>query len=109
MSGQTAATRDAARMERGLKVSIGDEIRRLREDAAMSQSQLSRLADVDKAYISRVEAAVAAPSVRVLSRIAAALGADLTVRMYPRTGPAIHDRSQSLMIEQLIRELHARW
>ena len=41
--------------------------------------------------------------------ISAALGCDLSVRMFPNTGPRIRDRLQVAMSEALIERLHARW
>jgi hypothetical protein len=44
-----------------------------------------------------------------MTAIGVALGADLSVRYYPGTGPRIHDRFQAPMIETLLRELDPRW
>ena len=41
--------------------------------------------------------------------IAAALGCDLSVRMFPGTGPRIRDRIQVAMSEALLASLHPRW
>ncbi len=45
----------------------------------------------------------------VLAAVGAVLGADLSVRLFPNTGPTIHDRTQAPMGEALLRVLHARW
>ncbi len=81
----------------------------MREDAGRSQAAIAREASINQAYLSRIEAGVAAPSVEVLMAIAAALGCDLSVRMFPGTGPRIRDRIQVAMSEALIASLHPRW
>jgi hypothetical protein len=48
-------------------------------------------------------------SIAVLVAIAACLGADLGVRLFPVAGPRLHDRFQAPMIEALIRQLDHRW
>ena len=67
----------------------------MREDAGRSQAAIAREASINQAYLSRIEAGVAAPSVEVLMAIAAALGCDLSVRMFPGTGPRIGIGSRS--------------
>ena len=49
------------------------------------------------------------PTLETYGRLGAALGADLSVRLYPNTGPAVHDRHQAPMLECLLRERHPRW
>ena len=41
--------------------------------------------------------------------IAAALGCDLSLRLFPNTGPRIRDRLQVAMSEALLEILHRRW
>ena len=81
----------------------------MREDAGRSQAAIARAAAINQAYLSRIEAGNAAPSVEVLMAIAAALGCDLSVRMFPGTGPRIRDRIQVAMSEALLASLHPRW
>ena len=88
---------------------LGDEIRRMREDAGLSQASVARSAVVNQPYLSRIEAGNAEPSLEVLVRIGLALGADLGVRYFPNTGPRIRDHLQVAMSEALLRELHPRW
>ena len=49
------------------------------------------------------------PRHETYARLAAALGADLASRVYPQTGPRIHDRHQVRMAEVVIGALHSRW
>lgn len=102
---QQVGARRALAIARDLAV----EVHRLRVDAGVSQRALGRAAGVDQSVISRVEAGLEVPSIETCARIAAALGADLSVRLYPNSGPAIHDRHQARIVEALVRVLDARW
>jgi transcriptional regulator with XRE-family HTH domain len=64
---------------------------------------------VSAAHLSEIETGDARPSSEVLNRIAIALGCDLSVRLFPNTGPPLRDRNQSRMLEALLRILHPRW
>jgi hypothetical protein len=44
-----------------------------------------------------------------LTAIADALGADISIRVYPNTGPRIHDRFQAKITEELLRIAHRSW
>jgi hypothetical protein len=52
---------------------------------------------------------MARPSIDALVRIATVLGADLSLRLYPNTGPSIRDRLQLRIQEGLLEVLHPRW
>ncbi len=88
---------------------LGEELRAAREDAGISQATIARVARVNQAHLSRIEAGTAQPSVEVLIAVATALGADLSVRLFPNTGPRIRDHLQIAMSEVLIAMLHPRW
>lgn len=87
----------------------GDQIRVLRLDAGVTQSELATIVGVDRSYIPRIEAGMARPSVAVLTAIGVALGADLSVRFFPGSGPRLHDPFQAVMVEAILRELDTRW
>ena len=42
-------------------------------------------------------------------RVGALLGADISVRLYPGTGPRLTDRHQARMVEILLRSLSDDW
>jgi transcriptional regulator with XRE-family HTH domain len=88
---------------------LGEEIRRLREDAGRSQRTVARVAGIARSHLTEIEAGDAEPSVLALERIAMALGADLGVRYFANTGPRIRDHLQVAMSEELLRSLHPRW
>jgi transcriptional regulator with XRE-family HTH domain len=107
--GQPRIVVEAARRERESWRAIGAEVRRLREDAGITQSAMARHAFVDQGEISRVEAGHGGISIASLERIALALGADLGVHLFPNTGPRIRDRYQAAMLQALASMVHRRW
>ena len=88
---------------------LGEEVQQLREDARLRRSALARAAGVDAAYLGRIEDGDERPTLETYQRLAAALGADLAVRLYPNTGPTIRDRRLAPMLEALLSPLDARW
>jgi transcriptional regulator with XRE-family HTH domain len=95
--------------KRDLMRRLGREIRALREDAGRSQRSVASAAGVAQSHLSGIEAGAEEPSVDILLRISAVLGADLSLRTYPRTGARIRDHLQLAMSEALLRRLHPRW
>lgn len=55
---------------------VGGNVRRLREKLDISQEELAERAELHRTYISGVERGVRNPTVLVLAKIAAALGAE---------------------------------
>ena len=53
---------------------LGDEIRKARESAQMTQESLSYAAEIDRSYVSLLENNKKSPTVDVLFRICDALG-----------------------------------
>ena len=88
---------------------LAADLGRLREDAGVRRVALAEAAGVDLSYLCRIEDGAERPSLETYHRLAAALGADLSTRLYPNTGPAIRDRHQATMLEPLLRERHPRW
>jgi transcriptional regulator with XRE-family HTH domain len=88
---------------------IGNDVQRLRLDAGLTHRALAAAADIDPGYLSQLEHGLREPSLTVLQSIATALGADLAVRLYPNTGPAVHDRIQSAILDALVGELASVW
>jgi transcriptional regulator with XRE-family HTH domain len=88
---------------------VAEEVQKFREDAGMSKAVLARAAGVDAAYLGRIEAGDETPSLETHERLAAVLGADVSLRFYPNTGPAIRDRLSAPMLEALLGILDPRW
>ena len=53
---------------------LGDELRKARDEAKLTQEQLSFAAEIDRTYISQLENNKKSPTVDVLFRICKALG-----------------------------------
>lgn len=102
---RTLAGRTATR----LRGQVGTQIREFRTDAGISLRRLADEAGVDHGFLARVERGSREPSISALAAIADALGADLSVRLYPNTGPRIRDHIQARIIEELLRIAHPRW
>jgi transcriptional regulator with XRE-family HTH domain len=106
---QRTLARAAAAAARRSRVTLREDIDRQRLDAGWSVAKLARLAGVDPAYLHRIMAGTARPSLETCARLTSALGADLVVHAYPNTGPAVRDRLSAPMLEHLLLTAHPRW
>jgi len=66
--------------ELALEYEIARQVMRLRIELGLTQEQLAKTAGTKQASISRLENAVGHPTVSFLKRVAAALGAELSIR-----------------------------
>lgn len=107
--GETRLQRDARRRAIDIGRAVGRSIRDLREDAGLTLSAVASAAGIDRTFLRRIELGERGASIRTLAAILAVLGADLSVKGFPTTGPRIHDRFQAPMVEGLLRVLHRRW
>jgi transcriptional regulator with XRE-family HTH domain len=101
--------RSATRSGRATRERLRDDLEGLCRDAAVSQRMLALASDVPQSYISAILAGQARPTIETYSRLAAALGADFSARIYPNTGPAIRDRLSVPILEALLAGLDPRW
>lgn len=85
------------------------DLERLRSDAGISRRRIALAAGIDPGYLTQLLAGDRQPSVAVLVALATALGADLSIRAFPTTGPNIHDRNQARIVEELVRIAHPSW
>ncbi|MDO8484912.1 MAG: helix-turn-helix transcriptional regulator [Candidatus Limnocylindrales bacterium] len=108
-SKRRTAERESQRRVRALRRSIGTDIGRLRTDAPTTIAHLAEVAGLDRSFVGRIEAGLANPSLDTLIALAIALGADLSVRFYPGSGPRLTDRHQARMMETVLRRLAAVW
>ncbi|MFN8629129.1 MAG: helix-turn-helix transcriptional regulator [Chloroflexota bacterium] len=86
-----------------------DDVHRLRSDAGISVPRLAAAAKIGESYLYRILDGRAEPSDEVRARIAVALGADLSIRLFPTTGPLVRDRHQARIAETLLAVHHPRW
>jgi transcriptional regulator with XRE-family HTH domain len=101
--------REIARRTRALRATVGRQFQEGREEAAITRSVLASATGINPAYLWKIETGRANPSLDVLVALAAQLGSDLGVRLFPNAGPRLHDRFQAPMIEGLIRAIDRRW
>ena len=102
---QRAADRRTGRLRAGLV----EQLRQLLADAGISIRQLAAAAGLTYQYVARILAGTENPTPEAYGRLDAVLGADLGMRLYPNTGPAIHDRHQAPILEWLLHARHPRW
>jgi transcriptional regulator with XRE-family HTH domain len=99
---------------------LAADLRRLRADAGLTIEQLGRASGVDPSYLRRIEERLdpaddetprrhPRPSLLTYQRLATALGADFATRLYPNTGPLVHDRHHGAMAEVVLAARHPRW
>src|SRR5687768_4187130 len=89
--------------------SIGADIRRIRADIAASQTAVAAEAGIDRSHLTRIEAGLARPSLESLIAVATAMGADVSIRLYPGRGPRLTDRHSARMIEAVLQGLSPVW
>lgn len=68
-----------------LAFELGASVRRLREAKGLTQKQLAVAAGMTQPAVARFESGGTVPTIPVLERLAAALDAELTVSVHPRT------------------------
>jgi transcriptional regulator with XRE-family HTH domain len=102
---QHAADRRSAATRRDMV----EQLRRLLLDSAVPIRELARVAGLSAPYTARILAGTRLPTLETYGRLAAVLGADLSVRLYPGTGPAVYDRHQAPILEHLLGARHPRW
>jgi len=64
---------------------------------------------VAPSYVHRILTETSEPSLDTYARLATALGADLSARLYPNTGPRLRDHTQAPMLEHLLATRHPRF
>lgn len=100
---------EADRRTIGMRRRLGTELRQTRVDQGTTATAVARAAGIDRAHLARIEAGDSAASLAVLNRIAQALGADLSIRLYPGTGPRLQDHVQAAITEALLETANPRW
>ena len=94
---------------RRVRQDLGVEIATLRQDSGLSRRAMAAAAGLSPTTVSDIEAARRTPGLEALARIGIVLGANLSVRLYPGTGPPIRDHVQAAMVQALIRALQPGW
>jgi transcriptional regulator with XRE-family HTH domain len=101
----------AARRANRFLLELGDEVRRGRRRAGISQTAIGRSAGISQSEIARIESGRSrALSIATAARVVAAVGLDLSVRAYPGGSP-IRDVGQLKLLARLRGQVHSslRW
>ena len=88
---------------------FGNDVRMIRTDAGITPTQLATAAGISRPHLWGIETGRSEATTEVLVRIGQALGADVSVRLYPGTGPQIRDHIQAAIAEALLGDLDSRW
>ncbi len=107
--GSTILERTIAERQRHLRRAVADELHRVRLDEGLASRQVSTAAGLHHSHLPRIETGDRQPSLDALVALAAAMGHDVSIRLYPATGPRVRDHVQVRMIEALLAALHSRW
>ncbi len=101
---QSAAHRGSSRA-RYLLRRAGEELRRFRLDAALSTRQLAATVGISHTQVRRIEAGVAPHiDLDLLSRMASALGAELSIGVHA-IGPPVRDKAHVALLERFAARL----
>lgn len=78
-------------------------------DAGLSIREVAAAAGIDPSHLSLIERGRREASLGTLAAVSHVLGLDLSIRLFPGTGPRIRDRLQAPMVEALLRATHPSW
>ena len=106
---RTNLQRDADARSRRRRGDLAEQLRSLMSDAGCGERELARAAGLASSTVCRALEGDLRPTLETYGRLAAVLGADVSVRLYPNTGPAIRDRLSAPMLEALLGTLDLRW
>ena len=106
---RTRTERSGADRARRIRSDVAAEVRRARQDAGLSVRAVATVAGISHATLHALERGRHDPGTEVLARVASALGMELSVKLYPGTGPLIRDHIQAAMIEALLDLVDERW
>jgi len=106
---RTTTQLEADRHAADLRRLIALDLQRMRRDAGLTQAAVAGVAGLAPSVVSKLEGGSTEPSLETYARVAAALGADLAARVYPNTGPAVHDRHQLALADLLLAQVQPRW
>jgi transcriptional regulator with XRE-family HTH domain len=107
--GSTMLERVIAERQRALQRAVGEELRRARLDGDLSMRSVSEAAGLHHSHLARIETGARPASIDAVAALAAAMGYDVSIRLFASSGPRVRDRIQVRMIEALLEALHRRW
>jgi transcriptional regulator with XRE-family HTH domain len=105
----TLIQRAARVRQRRLAQQLAEDLRSARLDRGVSQRALAAEIAIDHGDLSRIEAGRIVPSLPTVTLIATALGLEPSLKLFPATGPRIHDRVSAPITDALLSIAHQRW
>jgi len=105
----TVLRRLARARAREVRRHVGAQLLDAREERDLSQRAVAASAGVSRSQLGKAELGDANLTLERLSALATALGTEVSVRLYPSTGPRLRDHVQVRLIETLLAALHSRW
>lgn len=108
MSGKPDAEVAAARRAGELRRTVGREFATIREDAGLTRAAVARAAGIRPSSVGRIEMGFIEPDFATMVRVAAVLGSEVSIRLFPAGAP-IRDRFQAPMLEALLAVVHRSW
>jgi transcriptional regulator with XRE-family HTH domain len=106
---RTRATDAAAARLRQQMARLGIDVRTTRGGLGWTQSHFSRRAGVAHASVSRLEAGDVHLTIRIVTRIVAALGQEIGIRLFPGDGVGLRDSGQLSLAQALCGVAHRTW
>ena len=88
---------------------MAEEVRLGRAMLGMTRQQAAVRARVSWSTVARAERGSPGLALDTMCAVAAAVGLDLVVRLYPGQGPSLRDSGQLAVAEQLVAQLDGRW
>lgn len=88
---------------------VGREIRSTRRSQGLSQRDVAALARTSQPTISRLEHGSAETTIATLAAAGAAIGLDLSLRLFPSERSPLRDRGQVRMIETIVDRSSPKW
>jgi len=95
------------RRDRSIQVRVGERLRQLREERALSQAELARRAGTSTSQVNAVERGERAPTVGTLERLASALRCPVTEFFAQEKAPPRPSRSEKVWYE-IVESLRER-
>ena len=88
------------------RIRLGHELREARQSSGLSLRDLGQAVSISHSQASRIERGlVRDPSLDALTRLAAAVGCELSIRLYP-VGDPLRDTAHSRLLDRFRSELH---
>jgi transcriptional regulator with XRE-family HTH domain len=94
---------------RHLAQRFGRELRIARVGMGLTQRQLALRSGVSQGFVSLVERGLRTPSWPIACQLSAAVGCELSLKLFPAEGVGLRDSGQASLAEVIAEAAHPRW